>query len=112
MRDPEIVAKEVRRRLVKDPSRYGVVLTPSSDVDVAATEALRAQMSVQQAAKASDLFNRGGTIKELLERYEAETGLPAPRLPSTRVLRGPISKMPHIQALHSRRAEEDKSLLA
>ncbi|KAF5376570.1 hypothetical protein D9757_008258 [Collybiopsis confluens] len=112
MRDPEIVAKEVRRRLIKDTSRYGVVLQPSGDVDVASTEALRTRMSADQASKSTGLFNRGGTIKELLEHCEAETGLKPPKLPSTRVLRGPISKMPHIQALHIRRAEEDKVLLA
>ncbi|KAF9066838.1 Hydantoinase/oxoprolinase-domain-containing protein [Rhodocollybia butyracea] len=111
-RDPELVAKEVRRRLVKDASRYGVALTASGDVDVAATEALRADMSTQQSVKSADLFNRGGTVKELLERCEEETGLKPPKLPSSRILRGPISKMPHIQALHRRRLEEDKDLLA
>lgn len=110
MRDPELVAKEFRRRLVKDTSRYGVVLTPSGHVDAAATESLRSQMSAQQAFKANDLFNRGGTVKELLERCEEETGLKPPKLPSTRILRGPVSKMAHIQALHSRRTEEDKKL--
>ncbi|THV00367.1 5-oxoprolinase [Dendrothele bispora CBS 962.96] len=111
-RDPELVAKEVRRRLIKDTTRYGVVLTPSGEVDVAATEKLRAEMAPAQAEKKKDLFNRGGTIKEILEKCEAETGLRPPKLPSTRKLRGPVAQLPHVRALHARRMEEDKALFS
>lgn len=106
------MAKEVRRRLVKDTTRYGVVLTSSGEVDVAATEKLRAEMAPAQAEKKRELFNRGGTLKELLERCEAETGLRPPKLPSTRKLRGPVAQLPHVRALHARRIEEDKALFA
>ncbi|KAK1229062.1 hypothetical protein PQX77_007878 [Marasmius sp. AFHP31] len=110
-RNPEIVALEVRRGLVKDPSRYGVVLSPSGQVDVEATTKLRVSMASAQDAKSKELFNRGGSLRELMGKCLEETGFPPPRLPSTRTLRGPVSRLKHVAELHKRRAEEDKQLL-
>ncbi|KAF9264931.1 hypothetical protein L218DRAFT_958096 [Marasmius fiardii PR-910] len=109
-RDPDLVALEVLQGLVKDTTRYGVVLQPSGQVDIEATKNLRSSMAGAQAERAKELFNRGGTLKELMDRCLEETGFPAPRLPSTRVLRGPVSLLPHITELHRRRAEEDKRM--
>ncbi|KAL0578437.1 hypothetical protein V5O48_003536 [Marasmius crinis-equi] len=110
-RSPELVALEVRQGLVKDTTRYGVILTSSGQVDTEATNKLRASMASTQAAKAKELFNRGGSIRELMEKCLDETGFPAPKLPSTRTLRGPPSRLEHVMELHRRRAEEDKFLM-
>lgn len=100
-RDPELVALEVARRLVtiNGARSYGVVVNDDFTVDKAATEALRAEMSVVRAASGVDemLFNTGGSLEELISRCEEETGLPAPIHPSTRQLKGPMIRLPHIQ---------------
>ncbi|KAL0071634.1 hypothetical protein AAF712_001491 [Marasmius tenuissimus] len=79
VRNPEIVALEVRRGLVKDTSRYGVVLSPSGQVDVEATTKLRTSMASAQAAKSNELFNRGGSLREVMGKCLEETGFPPPR---------------------------------
>jgi N-methylhydantoinase B len=82
-RDPELVRRDVERRLVTTSGarRYGVVITADGRVDQPATEALRAE---RIAARGSDLplFNRGGSIEELRARCEQETHLPAPVAPT------------------------------
>ncbi|MFQ3667020.1 MAG: hydantoinase B/oxoprolinase family protein, partial [Sphingomonadaceae bacterium] len=80
-RDAALVAREVRQGLVtpEGARRYGVVCDADGLLDTAATEALRAEMRAK--ATANTLFDFGGTIEELREACEAETGLPAPRPP-------------------------------
>src|SRR5206468_1091462 len=88
-RAPDLVALEVRRGLVtpQGARRYGVVCTTGDDplldieVDVEATEALRARL---RAARPDPLpvFDKGPAIDQLLARCEAETGLPAPTRPT------------------------------
>lgn len=82
-RDPELVRRDVQRRLVtaEGAQRYGVVIAADGSVDSAATAALRAE---RVAARGEDipLFNRGGSIEELRERCEQETHLPAPVAPT------------------------------
>ncbi|KAJ7237290.1 Hydantoinase/oxoprolinase-domain-containing protein [Mycena haematopus] len=113
-RPAEIVAREVREGLVSryGALRYGVVLTDTLDVEVAATATLRAEMVAHTAAKGQEEgafeINRGGTLAEMFERCEEETGLPPPRLPSGRTLRGPAASLEHIVALHARRQAEDR----
>lgn len=108
-RDAHLVAKEVREGLVKDPSHYGVVLTPSDEVDTKATASLRQEMQAEQAKAAKELFNRGGTLQELRERCLQETGLVAPSPPSARRLHGPAAQLQSVRRLHARRIEEDTS---
>ena len=86
-RDPQLVAADVRRRLVtsEGAKRYGVVVTSDKRVDSVATEALRAKMRAERGDDKS-LFNFGGTVEELRERCEVETHLAAPTDP--RVLLG------------------------
>ncbi|PXY37895.1 hydantoinase B/oxoprolinase family protein [Prauserella flavalba] len=81
-RDPELVALEVARGLVtaEGARRYGVVLDGSGAVDAEATEALRAELKASRPAELP-VFDMGPPIEELLERCEAETGLPAPKRP-------------------------------
>ena len=79
-RDPELVAREVREGLVtaQGARAYGVVV--SDELDVAATTALRAEMTAHRPAE-SLLFDRGPDIETLRATCLAETGLPAPRPP-------------------------------
>ncbi|EOD44447.1 putative hydantoinase oxoprolinase protein [Neofusicoccum parvum UCRNP2] len=86
-RPAELVALEVRRRLVTVEgarAKYGVVVAWTEEagfeVDVAATEALRAEVRARRPdGWAQVTYNRGGGLEELLERCEAETGMKAPR---------------------------------
>ncbi|KAJ7770468.1 Hydantoinase/oxoprolinase-domain-containing protein [Mycena metata] len=113
-RPAEIVAREVREGLVSRDGalRYGVMLTDALEVDVGATETLRADMMARKAAEGREEgafeINRGGTLAEVFDKCLEETGLPPPRLPSGRTLRGPAAGLPHIVALHARRQEEDR----
>ena len=81
-RDPGLVALEVRRGLVTADGarRYGVVVSEAGAVDDPATEELRGQMRADRPAELP-VFDMGGSIEELLERCEEETGLPAPTRP-------------------------------
>ncbi len=81
-RDPEIVALEVRRGLVSVEGAadgYGVVCTAKGEVDGTATEARR--NAIRSERGELQTFDMGPSIPEILERCEAETGLPAPRPP-------------------------------
>ena len=80
-RDPALVAKEIRQGLVtaEGARAYGVAIAADGSVDEAATAKLRDEM--RAAGTSGELFDRGGSIDELRERCEAETGLPAPRPP-------------------------------
>lgn len=78
-------------------------------VDRKATLELRQKIQVQRDKLSVDtpLFNRGGSLKEVFASARVETGLDPPVLPSSRTLRGPITRLPHVMALHTRRAKED-----
>lgn len=82
VRDPALVALEVRRGLVTAAGarRYGVVCSEAGDVDEAATSQLRERL---RAGRPEPLptFDMGPPVDELLARCEAETGLPAPKRP-------------------------------
>jgi N-methylhydantoinase B len=81
-RDPSLVALEVQRGLVtvEGAARYGVVLDGST-VDIAATSALRERLRAELPGK-PPVFNMGPPLAEILANCEAETGLPAPRVPA------------------------------
>jgi len=86
-RDPELVAKEVRRGLVtvRGAERYGVCVTEDGEVDAVsvdweATTTLRDCMRADRPAELP-VFDMGPPVDELLARCEEETGLPAPRRP-------------------------------
>jgi N-methylhydantoinase B len=80
-RDPEIVAREVRRGLVsaEGARRYGVVVDHAGALDAAATTALRAEMKAGR--NELPLFDFGPPIEDLRQRARAETGLEAPKQP-------------------------------
>ncbi|HUZ84036.1 MAG TPA: hydantoinase B/oxoprolinase family protein, partial [Gaiellales bacterium] len=81
-RDPELVAKEVRRGLVTADGarRSGVVVTAEGQVDASATAALRAELAAGRPERLP-IFNMGPGLERILERCEEETGLPAPKPP-------------------------------
>jgi len=68
---------------IEGAARYGVVISEADglySLDEAATEALRDEM---RAARGNEipLFDKGGTLDELIARCEADTGLPPPKPP-------------------------------
>lgn len=81
-RDPELVALEVRRRLVtaEGARRYGVVVSADGVLDGPASAKLRQEMRNARPGE-MPIFNFGPGIEELRERCMAETGLPAPQPP-------------------------------
>lgn len=78
IRDPELVALELKRGLitVAGARNYGVVLNQDFSLDEDATAELRSQLL--KSRPGLEVFNRGGEIVDLKERCEAETGLIAP----------------------------------
>lgn len=80
-RDAALVGKEITQGLVtvEGARDYGVVAASDGTVDVAATEALRAD--IRAARPALPLFDYGPGIDALRANCLAETGLPAPRQP-------------------------------
>ena len=81
-RDPELVLTDVVRGLVsvEGAKRYGVVIDADQQVDVAATEKLRAKL-VDERGDDIPIFNHGGTVEEIKARSLAETHLEAPVTP-------------------------------
>ncbi|KAL8940203.1 MAG: hypothetical protein Q9211_002390 [Gyalolechia sp. 1 TL-2023] len=100
-RDPDLVALEVRRKLVtmEGSKRYGVVLRADSSVNTDATIELRKRMQDgldrDGDATGAHIFNRGGSWEELKARSLEETGLPAPKAPWEATLRGPMTQLPY-----------------
>jgi N-methylhydantoinase B len=86
-RDPALVGLEIRQGLVTAGGArdYGVVATSEGVVDIAATAALRAEMSASRGELA--LFDYGPGIDALRANCEVETGLPAPVQPVWTALR-------------------------
>ncbi|HSQ99604.1 MAG TPA: hydantoinase B/oxoprolinase family protein [Sphingomicrobium sp.] len=80
-RDPALVAKEVRQGLVtvEGARQYGVVCDDEGRLDTAETDRLRTH--ILSEPRSNELFDRGGTIEQLRERCEIETGLPPPMSP-------------------------------
>ena len=97
-RDPEVVALEVRRRLVsvEGARRYGVVIHPKTfSIDEAGTKKLREEMKAAPHREdvKSQVFNRGGSWAELKAKCLEETGVPAPKAPWEVRLRGPMTQL-------------------
>lgn len=82
-REPETVALEVKRGLVSAKAAtesYGVALNDDGSVDVAGTDAKRAELAKTQPT--DEIFNYGPTIDELRASCKEDTGLDAPVQPS------------------------------
>lgn len=98
-RDAELVALEVRRKLVtvEGAERYGVVLNEDLSVHSAKTKELRAKMQDvhdEGNEAGEEIFNRGGCWDDFKARSLEETGLPAPKAPWEVPLRGPMTQLP------------------
>jgi N-methylhydantoinase B len=80
-REPEVVAREVRRGLVTrdGAERYGVVVDERGQVDVAATRVRRERLRAERSERR--VFDAGPPLEELRARCLEETGLPAPVAP-------------------------------
>jgi N-methylhydantoinase B len=80
-RSPGTVAADVERGLVsfEGARRYGVVVLPDYSVDAAASGSLRTEMARNRGELL--LFNRGGTIEEVMARCKADTSFDPPRKP-------------------------------
>ena len=81
-RPAETVALEVRRKLVTiagAKANYGVIVNPETlDVDEVATETIRADIEKAEAGAPLALYDRGGTMAELVKRCKEETGFDPP----------------------------------
>lgn len=111
-REAEVVALEVRRRLVsaQGARRYGVVLHEDRSVDIKSTGSLRDEMRNLPSRETGkeEIFNRGGSWEELRAKCLKETGLPGPRPPWEVNLRGPMTQVPWFKGWkekHDREAE-------
>ncbi|MFZ2227526.1 MAG: hydantoinase B/oxoprolinase family protein [Candidatus Nanopelagicaceae bacterium] len=82
LRDPQLVALEIRRGLVsvEGALRYGVVCDANGVVDEAATTALRDKLKSERVYPIPT-FNMGPPLATILERAFEETGLHAPMKP-------------------------------
>jgi N-methylhydantoinase B len=85
-RPPEKVRLDVLRGLVsreKAYESYGVVLTDTLEVDIAATETRREELRSQREREGGlRAFNFGPPLTEILQRCREETGLDPPRKPT------------------------------
>jgi len=81
-RDPELVAREVRRGLVTGAGArvYGVVVSEDGVLDEPATQELRTSMLAGRAGPLPT-FDMGPPMETILANALVETGLPAPRPP-------------------------------
>ncbi len=80
-RDPALVGKEITQGLVtiEGAKAYGVIANANGEVDIGATEILRAKLRAERPAL--ELFNYGPTIEKLRTNCVTETGLAAPVQP-------------------------------
>lgn len=100
-RPAETVALEVRRKLVTiegAKANYGVVINPLTvELDVASTEMLRADIEKAEAGKQAPLYDRGGTVAELVASCKKETGLDAPCPQWDEEIYGPHVALAYVQ---------------
>ena len=81
MREYALVQDDVNRGLVspEGAKRFGVVINSAGIVDTQASDSLRAQLSEKRGDVS--LFDFGGSIEQIKQRCESETGLSAPKTP-------------------------------
>ena len=80
-REPALVGKEITQGLVtiEGAKAYGVIANANGEVDISATEILRAKLRAERPAL--ELFNYGPPIEKLRTNCVTETGLAAPVQP-------------------------------
>jgi len=100
-RPASTVALEVRRKLVTiegAKANYGVIINPeTNELDEVATETLRADIEKTEAGKEAPLYDRGGTIAELVNNCKVETGFEPPTPQWEEEIYGPHVSLPYVQ---------------
>jgi 5-oxoprolinase (ATP-hydrolysing) len=108
-RPAETVAIEVRRRLVTiagAEKNYGVVINPTTlQVDEVATETLRADVERAEAGKEAPLYDRGGSMAQLVEACKEETGFEPPRPQWEEECYGPHVAIPYVKEWYAKAGE-------
>ncbi|KAI8932457.1 hypothetical protein NX059_010642 [Plenodomus lindquistii] len=111
-RDPSTVALEVHRRLVTPAgaaANYGVIVHPDFSVDEDATTTLRNKMRVERKATGWQdgmSIDRGGTVSELMEACQRETGLKMPRWQWEKDPYGPHVGLEYVKRWYERMRRE------
>ncbi|KXT05739.1 hypothetical protein AC578_1085 [Pseudocercospora eumusae] len=100
-RPAETVALEVRRKLVTvegAKANYGVVINPVTlELEEAATETLRADIEKAEAGIEAPLYDRGGSMAELVAKCKKDTGFDAPTPQWEEEIYGPHCALPYVQ---------------
>lgn len=108
-RPAETVALEVRRKLVTvagAKANYGVVVNPETlEVEEAATETFRADIEKAEAGRSLPLYDRGGTMAELVKNCKAETGFEPPAPQWEEDIYGPHVALPYVKEWYSKGRE-------
>ena len=108
-RPAESVALEVKRKLVTvegAKANYGVIVDASTwDLNNVATEKLRADIEQAEQGKEAPLYDRGGTIPELVARCKEETGFDPPRPQWEDEIYGPHVALDYVQDWYKKARE-------
>lgn len=108
-RPAETVALEVKRKLVTvegAKANYGVIICPdTTELDEVATETLRADIEKAEAGKVTPLYNRGGTLEELVKVCKEETGFDPPVPQWNEDVYGPHVALPYVQKWYQKGRE-------
>ena len=108
-RPAQTVALEVKRKLVTvagAKANYGVVIHPETlELDVTATETLRADIEKAEAGREAPLYDRGGTMEDLVAWCKEETGFDAPRPQWEEEVYGPHVGLEYVQDWYKRGRE-------
>jgi 5-oxoprolinase (ATP-hydrolysing) len=108
-RPAESVALEVKRKLVTvegAKKNYGVIVNAETgELDSTATETLRADIEKAEAGQEAPLYDRGGTIAELVARCKEETGFDPPVPQWEEEIYGPHVALPYVQDWYKKARE-------
>ena len=108
-RPAESVALEVKRKLVTPEgakNNYGVVINPHTlELDSTATETLRADIEKAEKGREAPLYDRGGTVEELVRRCKEETGFDAPKPQWEEEVYGPHVALEYVQGWYKKGRE-------
>lgn len=100
-RPAETVALEVKRKLVTvegAKANYGVIVSGNTlELDEVGTETLRADIERAEAGREAPLYDRGGSMDELISSCKAETGFLPPNPQWQEEIYGPHVALPYVQ---------------
>ncbi|KAK3616573.1 hypothetical protein LTR56_025873 [Elasticomyces elasticus] len=108
-RTPELVALEVRRKLVTiegAKANYGVILNADTlELDELATETLRSDAEKAEGGKEQPLYDRGGSMEELIKECKEATGFDAPQPQWEQDVYGPHVALPYVKDWYAKGRE-------